>query len=57
MQIIAEHLDVDPTELVDFTAPSVEEEKILLKAFRSMPRDQRRAMLKWAEALLDPERE
>lgn len=38
---IAKALDVSPIELIDFDAPSEDDEKLLLNAFRSMSEEQR----------------
>ncbi|NOD33515.1 MULTISPECIES: helix-turn-helix domain-containing protein [unclassified Ruegeria] len=47
--IIAAALDVEPTELVDFSAPDKDEEVLLLEAFRALSPEQRKAWLEWAK--------
>ncbi|WP_298848107.1 helix-turn-helix transcriptional regulator [uncultured Ruegeria sp.] len=46
--IIAAALDVEPTELVDFSAPDKDDEALLLEAFRALSPEQRKAWLEWA---------
>ncbi len=49
---IAEALNVDPTELIDFAAPELDEERLLLEGFRSMTKEQRTAWLDMARVVL-----
>ncbi|MDX2484501.1 MAG: helix-turn-helix transcriptional regulator [Pseudodonghicola sp.] len=50
--VIAEALGVDPQDLVDFTAPDPADETLILRAFRSMTKEQRKALVGWARATL-----
>ena len=50
-QQIADVLGVDPTELVDFSAPDPAEEEKLLEAFRQLSRSQRQEWLKMARII------
>lgn len=45
---IAAALSVDPSELVDFTAPDKSDEDLLLEAFRSLTPEQRKSWLELA---------
>ena len=54
---IADALNVHPTELVDFSAPEKNEEELMVKAFRSLPSEQRKAWIEWARATLTPSKE
>nr|WP_268236023.1 helix-turn-helix transcriptional regulator [Cribrihabitans marinus] len=51
-EMIAAALEVDPVELVDFSAPDQDDEKMLLMAFRSLNPEQRKAWLGWAQVAL-----
>lgn len=58
---IAAALGVDPSDLVDFSAPDKGDEDRLLEAFRALTPEQRKAWLEWARVAsgstpeLDPE--
>ena len=47
---IAKVLDVAPSALVDFEAPSQEEEEVLLKVFRSLSPERRTGWIEMARA-------
>ncbi|MFD0908695.1 helix-turn-helix domain-containing protein [Ruegeria arenilitoris] len=49
---IAEVLGVNPTDLVDFSAPDKDDEALLIEAFRSLSPEQRKAWLEWARVAI-----
>lgn len=49
---IAKVLGVDPTSLVDFSAPDKDDEALLIEAFRSLSPEQRKAWLEWARVAI-----
>lgn len=53
---IAEALGVDPTNLVDFSAPDKDDETLLIDAFRSLSPEQRKAWLEWAKVAIGSSR-
>ena len=55
MQVrIADVLGVKPADLVDFDAPTQDDEALLLEAFRSLSSDRRAGWLDMARATLHP---
>jgi transcriptional regulator with XRE-family HTH domain len=55
---IAKALGVSPIELIDFDAPSEDDEKLLVNAFRSMNEEQRANWIELAQVYLgSPKRE